>query len=139
MPLQVTQKVMFLYGAVFHPSIQPFRQGILDTAFNLFGEDALALMWLKTSGLPESDLAELGFKKIAREALIFRHLAFRTPFRDRHPQGQDADLVALPEYEEWVLRTGAGITVVADAASVGSDAGSIRHEETLIDAPVLSE
>ena len=26
------------------------------------------------------------------------------------------------------LRTGAGITVVADAASVGSDAGRIRHE-----------
>ena len=25
---------------------------------------------------------------------------------------------------------------MADAASVGSDAGSIRHEETLIDAPV---
>ena len=39
---------------------------------------------------------------------------------------------------DFVLRTGAGITVVADAASVGSDAGSIRHEETLIDAPVLT-
>ena len=34
--------------------------------------------------------------------------------------------------------TGAEITVVADAASVGSDAGSIRHDGTLIDAPVLS-
>ena len=33
------------------------------------------------------------------------------------------------------LGTGA-ITVVADAASVGSDAGSIRHEGTLIGAPV---
>ena len=34
------------------------------------------------------------------------------------------------------LRAGAEITVVADAASVGSDAGSIRHDGTLIDAPV---
>lgn len=31
---------------------------------------------------------------------------------------------------------GAGITVVSDAASVGSDAGSVRHEGTLIDAKV---
>jgi len=99
---EVTNHVMFLYGAVFHPSIHPFRQGILDTAFNLFGEESVALMWLETSGLPESELAELGFKKIASEALIFRHSALRAPFGDRHPQGQDADMEALPEYEEWV-------------------------------------
>ena len=99
---EITNHVMFLYGAVFHPSIHPYRQGILDTAVNLFGEESLALMWLETSGLPEADLADLGFKKIAGEALIFRHSALRTPFGDRHPQGQDADVEALPEYEEWV-------------------------------------
>ena len=32
--------------------------------------------------------------------------------------------------EQVALRTTAAITVVADAASVGSDAGSIRHEDT---------
>jgi hypothetical protein len=99
---EVTNHVMFLYGAVFHPSIHAFRQGILDTAFDLFGDASLALMWLETSGLPEADLAELGFKKIAGEALIFRHSTLRTLFSDRHPQGQDADVEALPEYEEWV-------------------------------------
>jgi len=99
---EVTNHVMFLYGAVFHPSIHACRQGILDTAFNLFGEESVALMWLDTSGLPESDLAELGFKKIAGEALIFQHSALRTPFGDRHPHGQDADVEVLPEYEEWV-------------------------------------
>jgi hypothetical protein len=78
---ELTNHVMFLYGAVFHPS-----------------------MWLETSGLPEADLAELGFKKIAGVALIFRHSALRTQFGDKHPQGQDADVEALPEYEEWVLR-----------------------------------
>jgi hypothetical protein len=59
-------------------------------------------MWLDTSGLPEADLAELGFKKIAGGALIFRHSALHTPFSDRHPQGQDVDVEALPEYEDWV-------------------------------------
>ena len=37
------------------------------------------------------------------------------------------------------VRIGAAIAVVADAASVGSDAGSIRHDGTFVDAPVLSE
>lgn len=101
---EITHHVMFLHGAVFHPAICPFRQGILDAAFNLFGEESVALMWLDTSGLTEAELAELGFKKIARENLIFRHSALRTPFSDRHPQGEDADVEALPEYEEWVLK-----------------------------------
>ena len=35
------------------------------------------------------------------------------------------------------LGVGAEMQVVADAASVGSDAGSIRHEETLIDTSFL--
>ncbi len=101
---EMTNHVMFLYGAVFHPSIHAFRQGILDAAFNLFGEESVALMWLETSGLPESDLADLGFKKIAGEALIFRHSALRTSFGDRHPQGQDADIEVLSECEEWVMK-----------------------------------
>ncbi len=101
---EVTNNVMFLYGAVFHPSIHAYRQGILDAAFRLFGEDSLALMWLETSGLPESALAELGFKKIACEALIFRHSAERTFFSDQYPQGQDDEVEALPEYEEWVMK-----------------------------------
>jgi len=99
---EMTSHVMFLYGAVFHPAIHPLRQGILDAAFNLFGEESIALMWLDTSGLTETALAELGFKKIAGENLIFRHSALRTPFSDRHPQ--DPDVEALPEYEQWVLK-----------------------------------
>jgi hypothetical protein len=101
---EATSHVMFLYGAVFHPSIHAFRQGILDTAFNLFGEESVALMWLETSGLTAAELAELGFKKIAGQGLIFRHSVLPTPFGDQHPQGQDADVEALPEYEKWVMK-----------------------------------
>jgi hypothetical protein len=101
---EVTNHVLFLYGAVFHPAIHEYRQGILDTAFNLFGEESVALMWLETSGLTEAELAELGFKKIAGEGLIFRHSVIRTPFSEGHPRGQDADVEALPEWYEWVLQ-----------------------------------
>jgi hypothetical protein len=101
---EATNHVMFLHGAVFHPAIHAFRQGILDAAFNLFGKASVALMWLATSGLPESELADLGFKKVARKDLIFRHSSVRTPFRDRHPQGQDAEVEGRAEYEKWVQK-----------------------------------
>ena len=101
---EVTDHVLFLYGAVFHPSIHPYRQGILHTAFTLFGEMSLAVMWKDTSGLSEAELADLGFCKIAGCELIFRHSALRTPFGDRFPTGLEADVAALPECEEWVER-----------------------------------
>src|SRR6476646_321780 len=85
---EATSHVMFLYGAVFHPSIHAYRQGILDTAFNLFGEESVAVMWKDTSGLSETELADLGFGKIAGSELIFRHSALMTPFRHAHPTGQ---------------------------------------------------
>lgn len=106
--------VMFLWAAVFHPVVHPFRQGILDTAFWLFGELSVALMWMETSGLPESELADLGFKKIAGQPLIFRHSAERTRFSDRFPKGQDAEIEALPEYEEWVNQEWGRFKSVAD-------------------------
>jgi hypothetical protein len=94
---------MFLYGAVFHPSIHPYRQGVLDAALNQFGEESVAVMPKKISGLSEPELADLGFCKIAGSELIYRHSALRTPFHDANPTGQNTDAaVAEPEYEEWV-------------------------------------
>ena len=61
-------------------------------------------MWRDTSGLPEAELADLGFRKVAASDLIFRHSALRTPFGDRFPKGRDADAVAQPDYEAWVER-----------------------------------
>src|SRR5436305_14212 len=46
---EATNHVMFLYGAVFHPVIHGYRQGILDGVFRLFGEDSVAVTWKDTS------------------------------------------------------------------------------------------
>src|SRR5262249_768953 len=101
---EITTHVMFLHAAVFHPSIQAYRQGILDAVFNLFGEESLAVMWMDTSGLSETELAQLGFRKIAGCELIYRHSVLRTKFGDEHPIGQETDIaVAGPESEAWVL------------------------------------
>jgi len=61
-------------------------------------------MWKDTSGLSETELADLGFCKIAGSELIFRHSSLLTPFRHAHPTGQNSDdAVAEPEHEEWVM------------------------------------
>jgi len=102
---EITSHVLFLYGAVFHPAVHPYRRGILQAAFTLFGEESLAVMWKDTSGLSEPELADLGFCKIAGSDLIFRHSALRTPFGDRFPRGQDDDDVAASaDFEDWVER-----------------------------------
>jgi hypothetical protein len=101
---EITNHVLFLYRAVFHPAIHPYRQGILHTAFTLFGEESVAVMWKDTSGLSEANLADLGFCKIAGSDLIFRHSALRAPFGDRFPKGQEADVAATAEFEDWVER-----------------------------------
>jgi hypothetical protein len=95
--------IMFLYRAVLHPSLAPYRQTILETAVTLLGSQALVVMWLDTGDFAEGELADVGFRKIAGTSLIYRHLALATKFTDQHPQGVDPlDYVAKPEYEAWV-------------------------------------
>jgi hypothetical protein len=97
--------VLVLLGAVLHPSLHAYRQGILDAAFTLFGADSLAVMAKDSSALSKPEWAALGFRKIPRSDLLLRHSARRSKFRDDHPTGQDtADAVAEPKFEKWVLR-----------------------------------
>ena len=62
----------------------------------LFGHESLAVMRRDTGDFSEAELAELGFRKIAGEELIFRHSAFKTPYSEKNPQGLDVDFVAGP-------------------------------------------
>jgi hypothetical protein len=99
---EVVEHVIFVYRIVLHPSLAVFRQAILEAVLTLFGETSLAVMWKDTGDFSETELAELGFCKIAGEELIFRHSAFKTPFSEKHPRGQDVDFVATPENQAWV-------------------------------------
>lgn len=97
--------VLFLHAAVFHPCVHAHRQGILDAAFRLMGGDCLAVMWRDTSGLPQAQLTQLGFRRAAGSELVYRHSMNRTPFGDAHPRGIDASgVVAEPAFQEWVAQ-----------------------------------
>lgn len=64
--------LLFLYCSVFHPSMDRWRLFILDHAARLFGESSAMVMWGNETGLASSDLARLGFRRIAGTTLLFR-------------------------------------------------------------------
>ena len=57
-------------------------------------------------GLIDSELADLGFRRIAGSNLIYRHSALKSDFSEKHPFGLDipADFEASESDEAWVLR-----------------------------------
>ena len=99
---EVVDHVIFVYRIVLHPDLVFCRRAILESVVTLFGHDSLAVMWKDTGNFSESELAELGFCKIAGEELIFRHSAFKTPFSETAPRGLDVDFDARPEHAAWV-------------------------------------
>ena len=64
--------VLFLHRSAFHRSIYDLRMFIVDHAACLFGETTALVMWNSETGIPDSDLAKLGFRKIAGHELLFR-------------------------------------------------------------------
>ena len=99
----VFNHVMFVYRVVLHPEVQPYAKAILDVAVDLFGHEALIVMWRGLGGIPDSDLAELGFRKVVGTELICRQSVIRSKFSQQYPRGQDVDIVGRPEFEQWVL------------------------------------
>ena len=99
---EVVDHVIFVYRIVLHPDLVFCRQAIIESVVTLFGHESLAVMWKDTGPFSESELAELGFCKIAGEQLIFRHSAFKTPFSESDPRGLDVVFDARPEHAAWV-------------------------------------
>jgi hypothetical protein len=99
---EVVDHIVFVYRIVLHPDLAFCRRAILDSVVTLFGCESLAVMRKETGSFTESELAELGFCKIAGEELIFRHSGFKTPFSKAHPRGLDVDFEATPEHAAWV-------------------------------------
>jgi hypothetical protein len=99
---EVVDHVILVYRIVLHPDLEFCRRAILESVVTLFGCESLAVMWKETGSFWESELADLGFCKIAGEELIFRHSGFKTPFSKTHPRGLDVDFEARPEHAAWV-------------------------------------
>ncbi len=64
--------ILFLYCSIFHPSMDRWRMFIIDHAARLLGESSAMVMWENTTEIPPSDLARLGFRRIAGTGLLFR-------------------------------------------------------------------
>ncbi len=78
--------VLFLHRSAFHPAIYDWRMYIVDHAACLFGESSALVMWKNETGMPEADLASLGFRRIAGHDLLFRPNMLKNDY-DRNRDG----------------------------------------------------
>jgi len=97
--------LIFVWRAVLHSRLRPYLQGVIDTIGTLFGNETVLAMWHGTTDLSDTELASLGFRRIAGSELIYRHSALRSDFSDEHPCGMDVplDFEAEESDAEWVL------------------------------------
>jgi hypothetical protein len=96
--------VLFVYEAVFHPDITPYRVSVLDAVFGLFGIYSLAVMWREVGDVPVVEQVQLGLCKVAGTDLVFRHNALVSPYSQQQPRGMEIDFPATAEMERWVRR-----------------------------------
>lgn len=98
--------LIFIWQAVLHPRLRPYLQGVVAEISTLFGYGTVVAMWHHTTELSDSELAGLGFRRIAGSDLIYRHSALKSDFSEKHPCGMDVDVdfEASASDEEWVLR-----------------------------------
>ena len=98
--------LIFVWRAVLHSRLRLYLQGVIDTIGTLFGDETVLAMWHRTTEISNSELAALGFRRIAGSDLIYRPSALRSDFSDEHPSGMDVpfDFEADESGEEWVLR-----------------------------------
>ena len=96
---------IFIWRAVVHPRLLPYLPGVLATIGSLFSEATVVAMWHDTTGLSDTELASLSFRRIAGSELIYRHSALKSDFTDEHPTGMDVPLEFEAEESdaEWVL------------------------------------
>ncbi len=97
--------LIFIWRAVVHSRLLPYLQGVIATIGTMFSQATVVAMWHSTTGLSDSELASLGFRRIAGSGLIYRHSALRSDFTNEHPTGLDVPLVFEAEESdaEWVL------------------------------------
>ena len=84
--------LIFIWQAVLHPRLRPYLQGIVAAIGTLFGYETVVAMWHQTTEMPDSELAALGFRRIAGSNLIYRHSALKSDFSEKHPCGMDVDV-----------------------------------------------
>ncbi|MDA1014665.1 MAG: hypothetical protein O3A00_09470 [Planctomycetota bacterium] len=97
--------LIFVWRAVLHSRLRPYLQGVIETIGTLFGNHCVLGMWHRTTDLSDTELATLGFRRIAGSKLIYRLSALRSDFTDDHPCGMEVPLEfeAKKSDAAWVL------------------------------------
>lgn len=89
---EVMFDVLFLYRAVFHPAIMPWRSFILNSAFSMLDYNSVTITWEETLEMSMVELSRLGFRRIPGHRLLLSPNMVNTPYR---AEQADADWVKV--------------------------------------------
>lgn len=95
--------VLFIHGVIVVPDLQPELMPVLDSVSRLYGHDVVVAMWLEKDLCSPKTLADLGFRKVAGERLIYRHNANQSVFSINNPNGLNINFTATEEHERWYV------------------------------------
>ncbi|EMI40842.1 hypothetical protein [Rhodopirellula sp. SWK7] len=81
--------LVFIHQAVFHPSMLDWQRMIVESVSKLFPTETATVMWKRTTGMTDRELASLGFRIVAGQDLLFRPNMLRSEYEtandDRDP------------------------------------------------------
>ncbi|TWU51555.1 hypothetical protein [Rubripirellula reticaptiva] len=111
--------LVFIHGAVFHPSVNAWRAYILDSVCGMFPVDTATVMWKRTTELEDKDLASLGFRKVAGSELLFRPNMLENAYSSSDDDRDPIELI-VPEDaqnnvdQQWVERDDSDLADIDD-------------------------
>lgn len=94
--------ILLLTKAVFHPALGDWRSFIIAQIAELFPVESLLMTRRATLGLPNIELADLGFHRIASSELIVRESMLRHPY-DVLNESRAAESLTLPQTDIAVV------------------------------------
>jgi len=93
--------LVFIHQAVFHRSLRPWQQMIIDSVCKMFPESTATVMWRGTTDLTDKELASLGFRLVAGHDLLFRPNMLINQY-DTATDERTPDFAVPPDAEEYV-------------------------------------
>ncbi len=94
--------MVFVHGAVFHPSVNSWRAYILDTICHIFPKDTATVMWKHTTEMEPKELASLGFRRVAGTELLFRPNMLENTYSALSDQREPNEWVVPSEAQYYV-------------------------------------
>lgn len=97
-------EIVFLHRFVLHPSLSDWRMFVVSHVAEMFSSNSAMVMWDDAVELTDRQLADVGFRRIAGQELLFRPNMLQHPYRGIGDRRESLDLEVDNSLQDWVLQ-----------------------------------